>query len=221
MPATVTIRNTRTGKTGQAALREFNNRFKNIPKRVQKAIPKTLYPTVANLTRRFFRDNYIAQEGWSLHSFTSQDYRERKDNFLSRGDTFEIGEFTNVPIIHGSEVFGRRTDTTLNAVGARAGTTVRTDIDRKKEGLNVRINIGIDETKFEGGTRHTNALTGNDTVESKPNALIWFSRQVSPSTGHSIFAKLTRAQMGTIFDYLNGVFGLTIRNVFTKPVGNR
>jgi hypothetical protein len=223
MPVQVKIRDSVSGKTGKAALQAVRKRYTNIVPRTIEKLPRNFSAVIANRMRGSFKENYIARAGWVKAGFSSAKYKADKDNFMRRGDSFNIGQLGVFPVIHGSEVFGRRTDTILRGISSRTGTTVRTDvIGKSKNAAEFNIKVGIDSSQWEGGQQHyyipkkgPNAgrvVTGGMTTDNQLEA---FSAMVSGGS-KSIFVQLTTPQIGSLIKYISSVFSGTIRGLFLQ-----
>ena len=219
MPVKIQITDKVTGKTGKAALVSFNKRMNNLGASMVKSIPSSVYPNIANIVRGFFRDNYINRAGWKPDNFTSKRYKRDKDNFMRRGDSFTIGGLGTFPVIHGSEIFGRRTDAILEGISTRTGSTVKTKFNTEGKSVNVEIRTGIDSDSWEGGQIHNYVPSkGKYKGEQRSvpmtteNQLLAFSHMVSPGGHKSIFVKLTTSQGKQITEYLKNIFGKAFKD---------
>lgn len=216
--AKVTIRVKETGRTGRAAINEFSGIGRNIPNKVRAGIPAFVYPSVANMVRRNFVDNYANQENWNDPYFTSRQYEQRKNRWMANGDQFRIGTFGLRPVIHGSEIFGRRTDTIFNAIGSRTGSYVHTTMRQYgSDFATAVITVGLNAAAWEGGQSfiptsekaHPYKMTTRNQLEA-------FSYRVTkPGSDSSVFVQQTLEQRNRIAMFIEkSVMGGIAKSIF-------
>lgn len=216
MAKNITIRNNRTGATGTKAINDARKRLSSLSERAVKGLPGRFNATIANITRGFFKQNFAIKEDWHL-PFYSGKYQYKKNTWLRRGDFFEIGKIGLAPIVHGSEAFGRLTDTTMDTVGSRAATIVKTNKKRVKGGMNLFLSVGLDKSKFEGGNKHYNGKTGKKIREIDVNQLLAFSHRVTkPGSPDSVFVRITPEQKRKIKKYISVNFKKIVKRVYLR-----
>lgn len=208
------------GKKNDAALKALNKKYSNLGKNLVNNLPASFYLIMANKVREFFRDNYIAQQDW-VFPILSSEYARNKDKYLRRGDSFKVGRLGIRSMSHGSGVFGRRTDTILDAIspGGVAGI-VRTDKKNVgKNAIELTLNTGINSSYWDGGNQHINGSSGKRWNQTVENQLLAFSNRISPSGARkSILVKLTPGQKSSVSGYIKNNFKVSAKKVFAKRI---
>ena len=214
----MSIKNKRTGTTGKRAIKDFQGSIKNIGKKASKQLPSTFYPTMANMIRRFFVDNYGNREGW-VNSVFHGNYPARKDWMLANGDAFTIGKLGIRPVIHGSESFGRRTDSIIDNIGTKSATQVRTTITEKPRSKNITFTVGVIPDLWEGTYKHHHVGKSGKRIKgavTTKNLLEAFSYRVSPSGEKSVFVKLTQGQLKLLAKHIRKNYRTAVNKVMQR-----
>ena len=219
MPVKSGIRNNRTRSTGHKAINDAKKRINGIPSRMVKQIPSGFYGGVASMSRRFFRDNFAAQEGWKQPYYTSNAYMAKKDKWVERGDFFQIGMFGIMPCIYASGEFGKLTGTIAEAIGTVQGSKSRTTISEVKGGVNINMFVGIDSSRWDGGSTHLyrSEKTGKEIKDKKAdNQLEAFSARITPKGQRSVLARVWPGQRKQVASYARKILRRVVKRVYVK-----
>jgi len=220
MPIKSGIKNRRTGSTGAKAIKDAQKRITGIPRRMQKEIPSGFYGGMANMTRRFFRENYDNKRGWENPFYTSQKYMTKKDKWVAEGHFFDIGSaFKAMPCIFDSNTFGKLTGLISNTIGTKVATTSSTNVKTVKGGVNINVSVGIDPRLFEGGSSHVyrSKRTGRIIKDKKAdNHLLAFSNRVTKEGDDSVFTKVWPDQRIQIKRFARDILRRIIKRVYVS-----
>jgi hypothetical protein len=188
------------GKEGKAALNAFTKKYSDAAKGIMSELPSNFSPVLANRIRKYFKENYISQQGWDNPNF-SQYGAYIKDIMFKRGDMIQMGRFPEVRISHGSEVFGLRTGVMYNAVGGRDGSTYSKTVSVADNNVSINIKLGLNLDAFNGGSNIKDGET--DTVTHTPgNALQEFSDRITGAGQKSVLITLTGGQKTELKSYM-------------------
>ena len=185
-------------KVGKAAINALGKIYGDVAFGIMNELPTTFPKQLTNRVRRYFTDNYSNQEGWNDPSLTPQ-YAFLKNKMLKRGDSFDIGTIGVFPIIHGAEIFGRRTDCIFDALQGRDGSTVeRIGPSVNGNQVNMSVKMGLNLDSFAGGTKRISGKSGKVVSNTDKNALEMFSNRIGSGTDTSPLIKITSSQRSVL-----------------------
>jgi hypothetical protein len=198
----------------------FTRTLSELPARTFKKVPATVYPTVANRARGYWRENYNNRRQWLVKKHTVTGARQKNWEYR-RGNTFRLSPMGKLPMIGNSSTFGLRTGNIRDTITSRRGTDVQlrqtTVTTGDTRSFDLAIQVRVKPEVFDAGDSNRRFIgkTRRRTKVSTGNYFQRFSQMITPGGigATSVLVRLWDEQLDNIRRFIRDHWTVAARDV--------